>query len=359
MCKKVNYLLALTVRAEQLVYVVLARQSPLTPILPHHHLTLSRTVSFAFDKITGSDALIAALQQLVKQLQRPIRRSLACCFFLPDNGVYPFELSLPPVTLSRTELLELIEMTSSKKAKCTRKDLFFDYRVEQMIAHVVVVSRTVIIQLQTFFKQANLRLSQVSYLDLAQTDWQNTLLAETQHVLTQPLTRLNLLPWRQAISQRKINIMVLCSVFYLLVGGLCFIHQWRHNERALEQVAQTTLAIAHQVQQLRGQQSELEALQQQLDTELKNQQEVDDQLAKYDFLAQLLRQLTTQLPDNIWFNQIMVSGRQITLAGNCQSKAELTDYIDWLAQYPSVSGVALVNLVEQTADWSFMLSITF
>jgi type IV pilus assembly protein PilN len=139
------------------------------------------------------------------------------------------------------------------------------------------------------------------------------------------MTRINLLPWREELREEKQKEFVQYLVFVLLVaGGLVFVGGQYVNGGIEDQKARNGY-IRREIAVLDERISEIRDLQQRRRELLARMQVIQDLQGNRPVIVRIFDQLVRTLSKGVFYNQLSVRGRDLSVTGIAESNNRISE----------------------------------
>lgn len=162
------------------------------------------------------------------------------------------------------------------------------------------------------------------------------------------MARINLLPWREQLrEERKQRFLVAMVAFIGLGAGLVFLAAQYLNSQIENQMARNEF-VRKEIAVLDARIKEISELKTKKEQLLERMKIIQDLQGNRPVIGRVFDQLVRTLPDGVYFSNVTMTGKAITIAGAAESNNRVSnlmrnlDASEWL-EAPNLSEVKAVT----------------
>ena len=162
------------------------------------------------------------------------------------------------------------------------------------------------------------------------------------------MARINLLPWREQLrEERKQRFLVTLAGVLIVAGGIVFLADQYLNAAITQQNARNEF-IRNEISALDSRIKEISELKTRRQQLVERMKIIQDLQGNRPIAARIFDQLVRTLPDGVYFTDVKMSGKSVSIEGAAESNNLVSslmrnqDASDWLAA-PNLTEVKAVS----------------
>jgi type IV pilus assembly protein PilN len=161
------------------------------------------------------------------------------------------------------------------------------------------------------------------------------------------MTRINLLPWREARrTQKQRNVLILLAIA-VVVGGAGVYGAYLYVEQLIANQEDRNQYLRGEIERLKKAEQEIKELDKVKARLLGRLQVIQDLQARRPGMVRAFDSLVRLLPEDIYLTSMSVAGNKLTLKGTASSNNVVSDFMRRLADSPWF-GEPTLKVIENT-----------
>lgn len=176
------------------------------------------------------------------------------------------------------------------------------------------------------------------------------------------MARINLLPWREQLrEERKQRFLVTIVGVLIVAGGIVFLADQYLNAAITQQNARNDF-IRNEISALDSRIKEISELKTRRQQLVERMKIIQDLQGNRPIAARIFDQLVRTLPDGVYFTDVKMSGKSVSIEGAAESNNLVSslmrnqDASDWLAA-PNLTEVKAVSAEKLDQANTFKLTV--
>ena len=176
------------------------------------------------------------------------------------------------------------------------------------------------------------------------------------------MARINLLPWREQLrEERKQRFLVTLAGVLIVAGGIVFLADQYLNAAITQQNARNEF-IRNEISALDSRIKEISELKTRRQQLVERMKIIQDLQGNRPIAARIFDQLVRTLPDGVYFTDVKMSGKSVSIEGAAESNNLVSslmrnqDASDWLAA-PNLTEVKAVSAEKLDQANNFKLNV--
>ncbi len=176
------------------------------------------------------------------------------------------------------------------------------------------------------------------------------------------MARINLLPWREQLrEERKQRFLVTLAGVLIVAGGIVFLADQYLNAAITQQNARNEF-IRNEISALDSRIKEISELKTRRQQLVERMKIIQDLQGNRPIAARIFDQLVRTLPDGVYFTDVKMSGKSVSIEGAAESNNLVSslmrnqDASDWLAA-PNLTEVKAVSAEKLDQANTFKLTV--